>query len=784
MGSGAFLVEACRQLGDALVQTWHQHDDTPILPPDEDELLHARRLVAQRCLYGVDKNVMAVDLAKLSLWLATLARDHEFTFLDHALRHGDSLLGFSARQIAAFNWEPKAQETLIQERVRADLARAADARRDLLESQDGTPYGLLAQKLGVIESTFLAVARNLGDVLVSAFFAAGKARGRENARLLLLEIVDRAFGNRPNAEAGVQLDQIGAELRERSTPIVPFHWELEFPEVFALDQLLRPSAGFHVIVGNPPFAGKNTLIEGSPDHYLDWLKRLHSESHGNADLVAHFFRRAFDLLRQGGAFGLIATNTIAQGDTRSTGLRWICLNGGIIYRARKRLVWPGEAAVVVSVVHVAKGPMAGPYLLNGNSVGRITAFLFHAGGHADPERLEENAGKSFVGSYILGMGFTFDDTDRSGTASSLAEMRRLIEKDPRNSERIFPYLGGEEINNSPTHSHHRYVINFEDFPVRRKETGHRWSELTEETQRKQEREGIVAPDYPGPVAADWPDLLDIVERTVKPDRDQDNRELYRHDWWKYAEKRPGLTSALLRCSKAYCLSRVSPGLFVGASSAAMVFAESTVVFTDDSLASFACLQSRCHEMWARFMASSMKDDLRYTPSDCFETFPFPENHMFMEGLEEAGSNYYDFRAALMFRNNEGLTKTYNRLHRPDERSPEISELRRLHDLMDRAVLDAYGWRDLRPVPEFFPEFDVPDDEPETSGSRSNRRQPRYRYRWPDEFHDEVLARLLALNAERAALQDPTSGAGRAAKPSVPKRGKVEETSEREPALFD
>ena len=86
-------MEACRQLGDALVQAWHEHNDTPILPPDEDELLHARRLVAQRCLYGVDKNEMAVDLAKLSLWLATLARDHEFTFLDHALRHGDSLLG-------------------------------------------------------------------------------------------------------------------------------------------------------------------------------------------------------------------------------------------------------------------------------------------------------------------------------------------------------------------------------------------------------------------------------------------------------------------------------------------------------------------------------------------------------------------------------------------------------------------------------------------------------------------------------------------------------------------
>jgi hypothetical protein len=105
MGSGAFLVEACRQLADELVKAWHRHRCVPPLPPDEDEVLHARRLVAQRCLYGVDKNPMAVDLAKLSLWLATLAKDHPFTFLDHSLKSGDSLVGLTKRQIVKFTWE-------------------------------------------------------------------------------------------------------------------------------------------------------------------------------------------------------------------------------------------------------------------------------------------------------------------------------------------------------------------------------------------------------------------------------------------------------------------------------------------------------------------------------------------------------------------------------------------------------------------------------------------------------------------------------------------------------
>lgn len=106
MGSGAFLVEACRAFAARLVQAWARWPETrPKLPPDEDEDLYARRLVAQRCLYGVDKNPMATDLAKLSLWLATLARDHEFTFLDHPLKSGDSLVGLTRAQIAALHWD-------------------------------------------------------------------------------------------------------------------------------------------------------------------------------------------------------------------------------------------------------------------------------------------------------------------------------------------------------------------------------------------------------------------------------------------------------------------------------------------------------------------------------------------------------------------------------------------------------------------------------------------------------------------------------------------------------
>jgi hypothetical protein len=194
MGSGAFLVEACRQLGDALVQAWHKHEQTPGLPPDEDELLHARRLVAQSCLYGVDKNEMAVDLAKLSLWLATLARDHEFTFLDHALRHGDSLLGVTAKQIAAFDWEPNPSLSFLEGELRRRITRAASARKAILDSREGTPYAQMAQQLAVAEDQ-LGLVRNVGDVLVGAFFEGETKAARRTAKTLRQEKVQAAFGN-------------------------------------------------------------------------------------------------------------------------------------------------------------------------------------------------------------------------------------------------------------------------------------------------------------------------------------------------------------------------------------------------------------------------------------------------------------------------------------------------------------------------------------------------------------------------------------------------------------
>ena len=750
MGSGAFLVEACRQLGEKLVEAWQRHGDKPVIEADEDELLLAQRLIAQRCLYGVDKNRMAVDLAKLALWLATLAKDHSFTFLNHTLKHGDSLVGLTPRRIASVDWADEKPLLFLEKQLRGQIERGARNRTEILEARDGTSYDLLEQKLALADEQ-LELARMVGDAACAIFFHNDKPRARAAARLRLIEKLQQ-YVEKGDLEVGADIEGERVLLKTSGKPVVPFHWQIEFPEVFVLDTGLSPTRGFDVMVCNPPFAGKNTLAEGNADGYPEWLKELHSESHGNSDLVAHFFRRAYSLLRDRGCFGLIATNTIGQGDTRSTGLRWIRRHGGTIYRAVKRLTWPGEAAVVVSVIHVRKGPHEGPYLLGTREVGLITAYLFHRGGDENPAVLRANQDKSFQGSIVLGMGFTFDDTDKKRVASPLDRMNELIRQNPLNAKRIFPYLGGEEVNDDPEHKHHRFVINFEDFPLRREPRVPSWEVANDQERQAYLMEGVVPLDYGEPVAEDWPELLAIVKERVVPVRMEDNRPKYRRLWWQFAERRIGLEAGLRRIPRALGLNcGASPHLAIAILPTTVVHSNTLVVLLSHQWASFAVVQSSVHELWSRLMASSMKDDLRYTPSDCFETFPFPVDYEHNPALEVAGREYCEFRASLMIRNKQGLTKTYNRFHDPEDQSADFKKLRALHHAMDRAVLDAYGWPDIQPVPLHEVEFEEePTDEDDFSGAKKPKQK--YRLRWPEEVRDDVLARLLILNEQRAAAE--------------------------------
>jgi hypothetical protein len=251
----------------------------------------------------------------------------------------------------------------------------------------------------------------------------------------------------------------------------------------------------------------------------------------------------------------------------------------------------------------------------------------------------------------------------------------------------------------------------------------------------------VPADYPSPVAEEWPDLLDIVERLVKPERAKQNIVGAKRLWWRYEKARPALRAAMAGLEQVIVIGMVSPHVSFVLAPAASVYTLNVTVIASNSVSLFAVLQSRVHEIWAREFSSTLEDRIKYSPADAFRTFPFTEGRTVPEEiLLDVGIGYYTARSSVLLQRKEGLTKTYNRFHSPADRAADIQRLRELHHALDLAVLRAYGWDDLaaRAVPEFLSEETEPDH--------------RYQGRlfWPAPFRDEVLARLLDLNRARAA----------------------------------
>jgi hypothetical protein len=361
------------------------------------------------------------------------------------------------------------------------------------------------------------------------------------------------------------------------------------------------------------------------------------------------------------------------------------------------------------------------------------------------------------------MGFTFDDGTNEPAANSVSEMRRLTAPEhpqgTHNATRIKPYLGGEEVNDSPTHAHRRWAIDFEDFPLRREPMTFTWEIATQAQRDACFMQGRVPLDYPGPVAEDWPEIAAIVRDRVKPERDRldgstaDGARRKRL-WWRMGRETPALSASLRGQSACMAISRVTPNFTIARLPATTIFAETTVVFATGNFAHFALFQSRVHEVWARFFSSSLEDRLRYGPSDCLETFPTLPDHALVDSmLFQAGQAFHDARAARMVAATEGLTATHNRLDDPEERDPTIVHLRTLHDEMDRAVLHAYGWPYR--MPDCVHEREWPGGEDDPPGP--------WRRRWPEADRARLLEFLWQLNEAEAATQGgpgPPPGASR------------------------
>jgi hypothetical protein len=269
-------------------------------------------------------------------------------------------------------------------------------------------------------------------------------------------------------------------------------------------------------------------------------------------------------------------------------------------------------------------------------------------------------------------------------------------------------------------------------------------------------------DWPLEQAEQYPDCMAIVREKVKPEREKNNRKVYRDRWWHYAEKRPDLYATIAGMERVLVIARITKHIGFVFVPRDMVYNEKTVIIASDAAAHLAVLQSELHETWARAYSSTLETRLNYTPSDCFETFPFPfpdTRNPIPDTLSPIGEQYHEHRRQVMLTRQEGLTKTYNRFHDPDERAEDIALLRRLHTEMDAAVAAAYGWHDL------------------DLGHGFHATKQGTRYTISEAARREVLDRLLALNHERyaeevaAGLHEKGKGKGKAKKGRKGKKGK-------------
>ena len=726
MGSGAFLVAACRYLAARLVDAWSEveraNPESFITSPEgdvstgnpeealivrlpDDERLHlAMRAVADRCLYGVDINPMAVEMAKLSLWLITVDSKRPFTFLDHALKGGDSLLGVSdARQLERFSLREAdaAQPLFDTANLWRHVEQAAIIRRQLGALPSHTASQIDEKtRLHREAETALAKLRAAADFLIAAELDTAGDRGWDTRRAIAASHMQAGWEK--------DLDEFQrlayAELRGRR----PFHWPLEFPEVFEAGKDGKHFAGFDAFIGNPPFLGGARISGTSGDDYLHYLLKANEDSIGNADLCSYFVRRVFLLLDIEKVAGMLTTNSIAKGETRESGLEYLLKNACTLFRATKSRTWPGTANVFISELHLRKGSWAGEAILDGVRVEQISSFLDSHGAEFTNHRLSENIGVVFRGPTVGGEGFVL----------SAQEREEIIAHSPEEGILIRQFLTGQDINQNPRQSSDRWVIDLGDrSEAEARQFKHSWQRLYS---------------------------------TVRIQRENNKIKGRAEMWWRFIGRQEKLYQAIHGFERVLACGEVSKYWGAAWVEPDQVFAGKVVVFALRTDADFALLNSCCHTEWAEKTASRLKEDPSYSLANTFETLAFPgamlrkkmgkdlhsEDANMLAVLDQLGKRYHLHRKQLMQTRGEGLTKTYNRFHDPSETSMDIVDLRTLHRQLDTAVTAAYGWAELAA------------NDGIALGHGFHETKQGTRYTLAITARHEILDRLLALNHRR------------------------------------
>lgn len=746
MGSGAFLVQVCRWLAERIVDAWAveekagRHissegiaiddlDGLEALPVNpEDRLVIARRLAAERCLYGVDLNPLAVELAKLSIWLVTLAKGRPFGFLDHNLRCGDSLLGLHRLdQLTELSMTPtgKGQQRLFGQNIERAVREAIELRSRLREMpiRDIRDVEAMAY-LDADARRKLEVPECIADLFIGEIFASGgNGAGLQNALASLTIQAGQAIDDDRDVLASMHLRSVATlstDLPIDKLARRPFHWPLEFPEVFE-----RARGGFDGIVGNPPFLGGRRMRAALGQAYVEYLTSILTvNGSANANLCAFFMLRVSKILKRKGTWGLIATSAVREGDSRKTGLNQVINLDCQIYKSVPLLEWPGDAAVTISLIWVFSGKWNGEVWLKDECVQSIsTSLTADTPVSSEPFALAKNKGMAFQGSNILGAGFVLEPF----------EANELIEASSKYQEVIKRFLRGEDFVESQTQEAKKFIIDFGDMPLSR---------------------GGASAASVSKVAEDYEQCLSRIFERVKPERDRQKRRPYREKWWQYAERCSSLYAAISGLSRVIFQPSPSKHLAFCFVDSNHVFSGPHTVIASDSYRELGILISSVHAEWCWAYCSTMPSgSRRYNPSD-YLRFPKPSGE---SGIEGAAAAFDSARRAIMLKNSYGIGSLMNRFHDRANFDLEILGLRDALKDLDAQVLRSYNWNDLSVEYEF----------------REVGKGQRLGFK--AELAKEVLSRLLELNHrqyEEEVARGLHVNATRRASKSAPRAGRT------------
>lgn len=697
--------------------------------------------VVRRCCYGVDIKPLACELGKLALWLFTMTAEPEerpaLTFVDGNVRSGDSLVGVTWKDAVAIlrerlDWDPARRDTLFGsklsdlrkelEEVSAEIRAASGDLREWLVLHGETANDLpgddhLLRQRGLKKMhEKVQEIRWAYDLAVLALWYPTPAEllrclhdVAPDARLLPRDAEKLVWGDLMMGE-GIYTkrarDCARASVRALAKTHRAFHWELEFPDVM-------DGRKFDGVVANPPFRGDRDLKDAIGEPCKDYLRTRFTDG-VVLDHASFFVLRYDELAGDRGVIGTLATNTLAQGKNRRLGLKPLLMEprNNWIFRAVRNRPWPGEAAVFICAVHIARPtlPRSTPMMVSpeydddGNLLreridavpsGRISSYL-DGFAETDPENLMS------MSDSIAQQGM-----QHMGPFECEVDFLRKVPKRERAALRA--YLDNKDVQQQPEPIAPRLLIDVYDALVD--------AELVDaETSATSQLRWLEK---------NLPTL--VVE--MKRQRGLGVKSSDRERWWMFHRTRADLRKAWEGLDQVLLIGRhvkvFSPALVPMVDPVHQLRicpSDALVVVVADSLAFTAVLSSFPCELHVRRSCSTIKTDLRVTPTEAFPGYPLPWAASWSKEkrrpvalpppvsidalLVKPMQAVVALRRSLLAgkdraklptdRRPGGPTDLYNLYDNPDVKFPVIAELRALHVALTDAVLQGYGWHEDGP----------------------------------------------------------------------------------------